>query len=189
MNRLQRLYFRLDRQPVARFGFDRGRAVRSHLVQSGQDFLLQDSLPCPADRFHTRADATASGGDLLIRSALDALLEIHETRGDKGWMGVGVDKARQHDFAGAVYLHDFLAILFQPGIAQGVFGGANGDYLSAEAEDGGVLNDAEFFESGTTARAEIVKLSSEREQLANVSQEKSRCFVMRFLVWNHCEAV
>jgi hypothetical protein len=34
-----------------------------------------------------------------------------------------------------------------------MFGRANGDDLAAEAEDGAVLDDAEFFEVGTAARA------------------------------------
>ena len=66
---------------------------------------------------------------------------------------MGIDEAGQNDFAGAVDLDDFLAILLQPGIAQGVFGRADGNDLPAEAEDSAIFDDAEFFEVGTAARA------------------------------------
>ena len=69
---------------------------------------------------------------------------------------MGIHEAGQDDFTGAVDLSDFLAVLLQPGIAQGVFGGADGNDLSAEAEDRAVFDDAEFVEVGTTAGAGLL---------------------------------
>jgi hypothetical protein len=68
-------------------------------------------------------------------------------------MCVGVDKSGDDDFAGAVDLGDLLAMLHDPGIAEGVFGGSDGDDLAAEAENGGIFADPEFFELRTAAWA------------------------------------
>ena len=70
-------------------------------------------------------------------------------------MGVGIDEAGQHDLAFAVDLDDCLAILLQPGIAEGVFAFADGDNLSAEAEHGAVFDDAKFFEFWPAPRAGV----------------------------------
>jgi len=57
---------------------------------------------------------------------------------------VRIDKPRQDNFARAVDLGNFLAILLQPGIAQRIFRGADGDDLTAEAQDRAIFDDAEF---------------------------------------------
>ena len=46
-----------------------------------------------------------------------------------------IDKSGQYDFAGTVDLGDLLAILPQPGIAQGILRGADRNDLAAETED------------------------------------------------------
>jgi len=72
-------------------------------------------------------------------------------------MGMGIDKARENYFAGAVDLGDLLAVLSDPGIAQGVFCCADRDDLAAETEDGGVGEDREIFEGGAAAGAEAFR--------------------------------
>ena len=66
---------------------------------------------------------------------------------------MGIDEAGEHDTAGAVDFGYFLAILLEPGIAEGIFGLADGDDLAAETKDGGVFDDAEIGESGAAAGA------------------------------------
>ena len=70
-------------------------------------------------------------------------------------MSVRIDEAGKDYFARAIDLGDFLAILLEPGIAQGVFGRADGNDLPAEAQDRAIFDDAEFFEVGAAARARI----------------------------------
>ncbi len=60
-------------------------------------------------------------------------------------MGVRIDEARQNNFARAVDLDNFLAILLQPRIAQGVFSRPDGNDLPAETQDSAVFDDAKFF--------------------------------------------
>ena len=66
-----------------------------------------------------------------------------------------IDKTRQDDFARAVDLDKFLTVPLQPGIAQRVFGLSDGNDLPAEAENGAILDDAEFFEVGTAAGSRL----------------------------------
>ena len=84
---------------------------------------------------------------------------------------MGINESGQDDFARAVDLGDFLAILLQPRIAQGVFGGADGNDLSAEAEHGGIFDDAELFEVGTASRTGLRGWRVERKQLSNIGQK------------------
>src|SRR5450631_1983464 len=58
-------------------------------------------------------------------------------------MGVGIDEARQDDFAGAVNFYDVLAVLRQPGIAQSVFAPSGGNNFAPDAQHSAIFNDAE----------------------------------------------
>src|SRR5580698_957897 len=118
-----------------------------------KDFFRENSLPCSADGFDAGANAAAGSGNFFVRGAGDALLEIHQARVDESRMGVGVDEAWQHDVAGTVDFGDLLAILFKPGIAEGIFGLAHGNDFAAEAKDSGVFEEAEFGERGAAAGA------------------------------------
>ena len=55
-----------------------------------------------------------------------------------------IDKAGEHDFVLAVDLNNFLAIFLQPGIAQCIFGRADGDDFPADAENRGIFDDTEI---------------------------------------------
>ena len=59
-----------------------------------------------------------------------------------------------------------LPILFQPGIAQRILSGADGNDLSAEAQDGSVFDDAKFFQVGAAARARFPACGLQSEKLA-----------------------
>lgn len=85
---------------------------------------------------------------------------------------MGIDEAGKHDFAGAVDLGDLLAMFFDPGIAESVFGGTDGDDLAAEAENGSVFNDAEFLQCGAAARALTLGGRAQGEKLGDVQQEQ-----------------
>jgi hypothetical protein len=60
-------------------------------------------------------------------------------------MCVGIYKSRENDFTRAVDLGDFLAILLQPGITEGVFGSADGNDFAPQGQNGSVFDDAKFF--------------------------------------------
>src|ERR1700683_3136805 len=132
-DRFQRLHFRLDRQPITRLSLNGSSAMRGHVAQGSENFLDQNALARRAHAFQARPNAAASRGDLFIRSALDAFLKIYQAWADENWMRVRIDEPGQNDFARAIDLDNLLMILFQPGIAQGIFGCANGNDLSAEA--------------------------------------------------------
>jgi hypothetical protein len=89
-------------------------------------------------------------------------------------MCVRIDETGEDDFARTVDLGDSLAILLQPGIAQGVFGRANRNDLPAEAQDSAIFDDAELFEIGTTARSGLTRSRLQRKQLANIGQQQRR---------------
>src|SRR6202035_4326579 len=131
------------------------RAVSGHVAQRSQNSLHQNPLPCRAHAFQVGPDAAAGRGDLFIGSALDTLLKIHQPRADKNRMGVGIHEPGQDNFTGAVDLSNFLAIPLQPGIAEGVFGGADRNDLPAETEDRTVFDDADFSEVGATTRTSL----------------------------------
>jgi hypothetical protein len=57
---------------------------------------------------------------------------------------MGVDKAGQHYVPGTIHFFHSLAISLQPGITQGISGGADRDDLSAETQDGAILDNAEI---------------------------------------------
>ena len=55
-----------------------------------------------------------------------------------------VDKAGQHHVAGTVHFFHSLAIYLQPGIMQGIFAAADRHDLSAQTQDGTILDNAEI---------------------------------------------
>jgi hypothetical protein len=59
-------------------------------------------------------------------------------------MSVRIDEAGQNYAAAAVNLGYFPMILLKPRIAKRIFGAANRDDLSANAEYGSIANDSEF---------------------------------------------
>jgi len=60
---------------------------------------------------------------------------------------VRIHESGQDHFASTIHLGELPAILLQPGIAERVFRFADGNDLSAEAQHGGVFDDAWFFEA------------------------------------------
>jgi hypothetical protein len=79
-----------------------------------------------------------------------------------------INKTRQNDFARAIDLENFLAILLQPGIAQGLFGRADGNDLPPQAQNSAVLDDAELPKVGTAARTGPGQWGPERKQVADI---------------------
>ena len=63
---------------------------------------------------------------------------------------MGIDEAGEDDFAGAIDFSDAPAVLFQPGIAESVFGGADGHNSATEAQNRAPFDDGEFFEIEAT---------------------------------------
>jgi hypothetical protein len=47
-------------------------------------------------------------------------------------VGVRIDESGNDDLLFAIDLDDFLAVLFEPGIAEGIFGRADGDYFAGD---------------------------------------------------------
>ena len=68
-------------------------------------------------------------------------------------MRVRVYTSWNYDLPGGIDLIDLLAMLLNPGIAERLFGGANGDNLSADGENCGVFDDTEFIELRPATRA------------------------------------
>ena len=86
---------------------------------------------------------------------------------------MGIDEPGQDDFASAVDLDNSLTILFQPGIAESVFSGADGNDFSSEAKDRPVFDNSEFFEGGTAAWTGQASRRPESNKLANVGEYQS----------------
>jgi hypothetical protein len=61
-------------------------------------------------------------------------------------MSVGVDKSGEDDVAFAVYLGDFPSVPTHPGVTQSVGSLPDGNNLPGGAQNGCVLEDAEFAE-------------------------------------------
>jgi len=71
----------------------------------------------------------------------------------KDGVGVRIDEAGKDDAVAAIDLGDALAVLLDPRVAQRVFRLADGDDLAAEAEDGGVFNNAKPGKGSAAPRA------------------------------------
>jgi len=80
-----------------------------------------------------------------------------------------VDKAGQNNLSLTVDLDDFLAILLEPGIAEGVFGPADGNDLATLAEHGSVFEDGEVLQIGATSQHMSVR-KPQSQELADVDQ-------------------
>ena len=117
-------------------------------------FLGQRSLACLSHCLQARANSAARDGDLLVRSAFDPLLKVHKPRIHKYGMRVRVDESGNDYFCPTIDLRNFLAILVEPWIAEGVFGYSDSDDLAADAQNGSVVDDAELFEIGRSSRAD-----------------------------------
>jgi len=119
--------------------------VGCHVAQGASDLRDQVLLIGFAHRVQARADSTACGRDLFVRSPFDALLEIHQPRIHEYRMRVGVNKAGQDNSAGTIELSEFLSILLQPRIAQCFFRGSDRDDPSADTKHCPFPNNAKFF--------------------------------------------
>ena len=100
---------------------------------------------------------------------------------------MGIDKSRKHYFAGAVDFQNFLAIVLQPLIAEGVFRLTHGDDFSANAQNRAIFDNAQFFQIGTAPWSGLARIiagerncgcrNAEREKLPNIGQQNCRrCF-------------
>ena len=83
-------------------------------------------------------------------------------------MGMRVHESGQDYLSGAVNFHKLGAIFLEPGIAQSIFGLANGDNLAAEAEHRSVFEDGELFKIWSSARARGSR--AQRQELADVGK-------------------
>jgi hypothetical protein len=87
-------------------------------------------------------------------------------------MSVRVHESRQDDLPGAINLDNFLAVLPDPGIAQGVFTFAGRDDFFAYAQHCAILDDAEVLQRWAAARAVISGRRLQRQQLADVDEQE-----------------
>jgi len=147
----ERLQFGFAAQTVSGFGLDGGCAVVGHVAKGGKQLVGERGLGSFAHAVDARANATAGFGDFFVTGAGNALLEVQQPRLGEHRVGMGVYKAGQHDAATAVDLHDFLAILLEPRITQGIFARSHRNNLAAKAEHGRVLNDAEIGKESAAA--------------------------------------
>lgn len=141
-------------------------------MQGSQNLFCENSPACAADAFYARPDPAPGCCDFFIRNAFDALLKIDEPRADEDWMSVGIHKAGKDHFSCAVDFDNVLAILFQPGVAERGFGGADRNKFTAKAEDSAIFDDAEFFEAGPAARATLIRSMPKRQQLADIDEQQ-----------------
>src|SRR5450755_817818 len=97
-------------------------------------------------------------------------------------MSMRVHESAEDYLSCAIDFDNFLAVLFDPGIAQCVFALAGRDNLSAYAENRAILDDAEALEIGAAARAGVSGRGPQGHQLADVHQQQRTigwCFVFR----------
>ena len=139
-------------------------------MQRRKHSSCQGALPCPAHTLDAAADASAGLSHLLVGRTLDSLLKIHQPRADENRMGVRIHKAGRDNFPGAIDFGNLLTILFQPGVAEGVFGRAYRNNLAANTEHGAVCDDSEFPELLPATRARFVRNRVQREKLPDVDQ-------------------
>ncbi len=84
---------------------------------------------------------------------------------------MGVDKSWKNNFARTINLDNFLAVLSQPGIAKRIFGFAHRYDFADDAENGGILDDAKFFELVTATWSRPGRMRPEGEKLPNIDKE------------------
>ena len=87
-----------------------------------------------AHRGYAGADATASSGNLLIRSASDALFKIYKAGRDKSRMSVLINEAGQNNFPVAINLLQLALIFLEPRVTQDFALGACSDDLASTAK-------------------------------------------------------
>ena len=140
-----------------------------HVAHDGQDLgrqLLFARLP---HSFQAGPNSAACSGYIFIRGAFDTLFEIDQPRGDEYRVGVGIYKARQNYFAGAIDFRQFFAVFLQRGMLQGVLGGAHSRNFSPDADDGAFPNDPKFFQLRTAPRC--LRNRPQRDKLGDVDQQ------------------
>ena len=89
-------------------------------------------------------------------------------------MSVGVDEPRQRYLADTVDFDQALAVLFNPGIAQRLAGGADRNNLSADTEHSSFLDDSELVKFRTASEALVPGRGTQCDQLADVQQQNGR---------------
>lgn len=166
-------------EAVTGFGFDRGRSLRSHLLEGVENFSCQLALPCFTHGFYAGANSAAGFGNLFIGCTGSSLFEVDETRIDESGMRVGIDEAGKDDFSLAVNFGDLFAAFLEPGVFQRVFGSADRDNLAAKAKDGGVFEDAKIAEGRAASRSS--RGGAQREELTDIDQQKGTRILRRFL--------
>ena len=149
----ERLQFGFEVETVAGFGFDGRGAVSGQIRQHCGNLLCQRSFAGLPHTVNAGANSSASLGDLFVVGARNSLLKIHEPRMRERRMRVGIDEAGKHHASATINFSNLLAILPEPGIAKGVFRGANRDDLPGEAEHRSVLNNAEIGKKSAASRA------------------------------------
>ena len=85
---------------------------------------------------------------------------------------MGIDESGQDNLAGAIDFDNLLAMLLDPGIAQGVFGLAGRNNLSTQAQHSAVLYDAKVAEPGSSPRTGLAGGGAQSKQLADVDQQQ-----------------
>src|SRR5438309_3532826 len=92
---------------------------------------------------NTGPDAPTPCGDFFIGCARDAPLKIHESCRNESRVSVRVYKARQRNFSCAIHFANSFAVLFDPGIAQGVLGSTHRNNFSSVAKYRAIFDDSE----------------------------------------------
>ena len=106
-DRFQRLQFRFEASVRSLTWPQPWSCHAQPCPSSVSDLRRQGALSRLANTFKARSNAAASGCDLLVRSAFDAFLKIHQPWADKDRMRVRIDEAGKDNFARAVDLGAF----------------------------------------------------------------------------------
>lgn len=85
-------------------------------------------------------------------------------------MRVRIYESGQDDLAVAINLSDFLAVLFDPRIAQRVFTLAHRDNFAAHAEHCGIFEHAEFSKPPAPSGTGLRRFITQSQQLPDVDQ-------------------
>src|SRR5205814_9579166 len=120
------------------------------------------------NRINAGANSAARFSDLLISRARDALFKIHKSRVHKNRVRVRIHKTRQDHLAATIDLDNFLPVLLDPGIRQGVFGFGNGNNLSAYTQHSAVFNNAEIVEFRPSPRSRFAGPRAKGKELAEI---------------------
>ena len=122
-----------------------------------------------AHRGYAGADATASRGDLLIRSAGNTLFKVYEAGCGKDRMSVCINEAGENNSFAAINLLQLALIFLEPWVTQDFALLACDDDFASAAKYSGILDESDFSQCSAAARSRV---SAQGQELANVGQEE-----------------